>query len=725
MAEQTGSTTTLYNYTTGVEEAVPSDLVTQFVASGNYALPKGERVPIVDEFGRTGTIDGSEAHDAFTKGNFVFQTPAMVQEQELQKKFGESPYKAGLAGAARGATFGLSDVALTKSGLVDPETLKQLEERNPEASLAGEVAGAAGSLLVPGLGEANLAKVGLKSTSLAARGIKALTALPRAAKESGAIAKAALEARGMTPTMAKALGSAVEGAYYGAGQVVSEKALGDSELSAENIMSDLGKVMLGAGLGAGVSAAGSVLGKGIEKATPYAEKASNWVSQKATHGYARVASKFTNAEAQDIAMLMDNPFTDLGMSVRKAVVGKDTTDLIRNLKARYPNESPEKIKSVVEGLVERAQDIKKRPLDDLTTGVVGGFLGERLLGEAFGTFGLGAATTLAAKKAIENPKAAATALYFIERATDMAKRGALKLSDQTLGKMSSGVLLPSLLQDSDVPEEDKNKINNVLTAMKDQVLQKGEQTDLKGQMSTLAQIEKNNSRKLGMMDSSLNNLFAGKPVELPKEELPRQKALAAYNLWSGRLNQLSNSDILQEHLDQSTSRLTDAAPNTRQALQLKIQNAIGFLDSKLPRNPSEDPDMLFKRKWEPNDQDLFKFNKYAKYTEDPWLVFRDMDKGELSPEGVETLKTVYPLMYDKMRELLIDKLSNNQDIPYSRRLQIGMLLGQPVDVGMSPNKVLALQSSYTAQPSQKGQPRKMDMNTERWMTDTQKLISKG
>jgi hypothetical protein len=66
--------------------------------------------------------------------------------------------KAGLEGAASAATFGLSTGAETALG-VDPEDIRARREANPAAHAAGQIAGLIGTSLVPGLGEANAAKV--------------------------------------------------------------------------------------------------------------------------------------------------------------------------------------------------------------------------------------------------------------------------------------------------------------------------------------------------------------------------------------------------------------------------------------------------------------------------------------------------------------------------------------------------------------------------------------
>jgi hypothetical protein len=68
---------------------------------------------------------------------------------------------------------------------------------------------------------------------------------------------------------AKAAGSAVEGAFYGAGNNVSENALGDSDLNAETLMHNMGfGALLGGALGGGLGLLGT-------KFTPAAEEAAN------------------------------------------------------------------------------------------------------------------------------------------------------------------------------------------------------------------------------------------------------------------------------------------------------------------------------------------------------------------------------------------------------------------------------------------------------------------
>lgn len=186
---------------------------------------------------------------------------SLVDDDERYGGVGGTLASAGL-GFASGATFGLSDVALTKSGMMKPETLRGLQETNPGAHILGEI----GSFFAP-TGVAGLLGKAGKATY---RGVKALTAI-RAAEEAGMVTKLL----GATSEIgAMAAGSAVEGALYaGTQHTLNEFALGDTDLNAEKILSNygqgaffggaMGAVLKGAALGvpASMRAGSKAIGK--------------------------------------------------------------------------------------------------------------------------------------------------------------------------------------------------------------------------------------------------------------------------------------------------------------------------------------------------------------------------------------------------------------------------------------------------------------------------------
>jgi hypothetical protein len=195
----------------------------------------GGRVPMLSPDGQPVFVSREELPGALQAG-YVYEAPQQERERKLQSKYGEgvsNELLAAGAGAARGLTFGLSDVVGSQLGA--GEALKELKERNPIASGVGEVGGTVASVFIPG-------GVG----GLVAKG---------AARATAPLAKTIVGQVG-----AKAAAAAAEGAAYGISQTISEQALGSPDDLAENLIANMGVGALFGGafsLGAsGVEAAG-------------------------------------------------------------------------------------------------------------------------------------------------------------------------------------------------------------------------------------------------------------------------------------------------------------------------------------------------------------------------------------------------------------------------------------------------------------------------------------
>ena len=221
-----------------------------------------KQIAVVTPAGDVRTIASTDAADAAEQG-FELATPEQVKGAKTQAKFdeasalGKAGYVAGAAGAGalRGISAGLSDAALIHgagllgkdSATATRDTLNELRDVAPNASLLGEGAGMIGGLAL-GSGEVGF-------------GGKALTAVSRAGglAERGAArllgeGASSLAGRVAQRGLATAASGAVEGALYGAGSTISEAALGDEQLTGE-------KLIAGATHGAVVGGAlGGVLG---------------------------------------------------------------------------------------------------------------------------------------------------------------------------------------------------------------------------------------------------------------------------------------------------------------------------------------------------------------------------------------------------------------------------------------------------------------------------------
>lgn len=186
-----------------------------------------------------GSSSGGSAFnpDVYLASNQRGPTANFDPETYLKPELDEQKYgglsgemKASAAGLARGASFGLSDQALTNSGLVNPETLKGLRDTNPASTIGSELVGAIAPAFVGD--EAGLANLP-KTVASIGRGVEGSAGLV-----------------GAGSTVAKAAGFGAEGALYGLGQGVSENALGDHDLVSQQTLADMGmSAALAGGLG--------------------------------------------------------------------------------------------------------------------------------------------------------------------------------------------------------------------------------------------------------------------------------------------------------------------------------------------------------------------------------------------------------------------------------------------------------------------------------------------
>jgi hypothetical protein len=292
----------LFDTATMAPIEVPDADAPAHVLSGRYGLDSNAKVLLRSPDGEMVTMDGRDAPRAFELG-YVFTPQGPLRSEEIEQQYGKVGGKvlALGAGAARGASFGLSDMALRHAG-VQAKTLRTLEEGAPITSTVGQVGGALAPLLLSG------------GASAAAEGVSLAGSLPRAAAGIGRLAgKAALQiaprgssllARAGAKAVQLGAEGAAEGALYGAGEAITEDALGRADLNAESLIAHVG---LGAALGLG---AGGLLGFGGSLAGAGVRRAGKAISDRAGRAAGSLeeianesAVKATGARGVDIRKL--------------------------------------------------------------------------------------------------------------------------------------------------------------------------------------------------------------------------------------------------------------------------------------------------------------------------------------------------------------------------------------------------------------------------------------
>lgn len=179
--------------------------------------------------------------------------------QDDSEKYGDfkGELKAAGLGAVRSASFGLSDEFLVRSGAMTPEALQAYKEQNPTASTLGELGGVVGAVLAPEAGLLGALSAPVKAVARAGGAITEAV-LPAAGRIAGAVASAEASPiinKVLSQAAAGGIGSAIEGAAYGLGQSVSEHALGDPDLNAQKVLSNIGySALFGGALGGTIKA---------------------------------------------------------------------------------------------------------------------------------------------------------------------------------------------------------------------------------------------------------------------------------------------------------------------------------------------------------------------------------------------------------------------------------------------------------------------------------------
>lgn len=276
------------------------------------AAPAPEaRVPIRTPDGELGTIPASQLRGALDSGAEQVAPQVLAEAEAAQARAAEYGGLSGAAaagglGAARGLTFGLSDVAaIGLGGDRVRETIKGYRDENPGASLAGEVAGVvAPSFFTAGTG-------GLASVARGASAIpRGAGALARGVERgvAGVVGEGAssLGGRMLQRGLATGAGAATEAAIFNVGQQLSEDAIEDHAHAGERLVAAAEKGALFGLLAGGVLGAGTgALERAGEGLAAYAAKrgGADGISGLLRRHAAEEAYRATGAKIKDWQLL--------------------------------------------------------------------------------------------------------------------------------------------------------------------------------------------------------------------------------------------------------------------------------------------------------------------------------------------------------------------------------------------------------------------------------------
>lgn len=181
-------------------------------------------------------------------------------------------------------------------------------------------------------------------------------------------------------------------------------------------------------------------------------------------------------------------------------------------------------------------------------------------------------------------------------------------------------------------------------------------------------------------------------VEEPKRAQYQRRAEALTRLQA-------NPQMVADRVGDAIGPYAQVAPKVSAGATATVMAGLAFLASKLP--PSrQDPYSLqpqTQTKSRASDAEVARFMRYAQAVDDPLIVLKEAKKGTLTRDHVEAVKEVYPRLYEEMRgEVLRTVVDSRSPLPYSARIQLGILLDIPTDKTLSPDFLTAIQATFSS-----------------------------
>jgi hypothetical protein len=234
---------TLYDTIRKQRIEVPYEEADRMLRDPAYLVMDDQEFTLVDPWGQKFGAVGKEVYKHLDQEGFRLETQEEEHQRYLDENYGGvgGAAAAGVLGAARGLTLGLTDVGANAAGYGD--LIADLAEAHPGISGTTEVLGAVGGVLGTGgtggaarastlVGRTAAGAARLAPATLAVKGGNAAAHAVEAALRSGAaMDKGAV-------LLGKASGMAAEGAMFGGGAAVSEALLGDPDAAASDILAD-------------------------------------------------------------------------------------------------------------------------------------------------------------------------------------------------------------------------------------------------------------------------------------------------------------------------------------------------------------------------------------------------------------------------------------------------------------------------------------------------------
>lgn len=289
------------------------------------------------------------------------------------------------------------------------------------------------------------------------------------------------------------------------------------------------------------------------------------------------------------------------------------------------------------------------------------------------------------------------------------------LSDMQSLQIGTGVGVAAALAQGEGPSIESLGLGLIAGALNKAARTKGAQTlvALSNRIQGLRKLDKGAQGVSSSLESAVKGIVSriregaartrGAAALAAGGEATREQKYAAYR---ERRDALAKLQANPERLAAVVRELSeDGAPNVASATARTASRAVRFLESVAPRERQGsmvrgDLDDTHRV----SDAEVNKFLRYARAVEDPLSVLRDAENGDVTREGVDALRAVYPRLYERVVDQVVEGLAElDKPPPMSSLVQMSVLLGTPLHYSMRPEFIRTHQQMFAAQRQQQAQ----------------------
>ena len=196
--------------------------------------------------------------------------------------------------------------------------------------------------------------------------------------------------------------------------------------------------------------------------------------------------------------------------------------------------------------------------------------------------------------------------------------------------------------------------------------------------------------------------------------------------------QATSPEAMAAHHGDVVDAFSGSHPELAQGLSAQMATAVQHLHAILPKSSTTPAPFQDAPEYQPTHTELHAFKKQLAVANDPFHLLNELEDGTLTGAQIATAQALHPAILGQIQQKVLEEAATGKtQLPYAKRLQLSLLMGQPMDSTLK--NVQQIQASYAAPtPQPQGSPGagpvsksgKFNMSTDR-ETNAQRLAGYG